>query len=160
MPTNLWELSPWAQLPYVSRIIERTVNTGVPPLTLTTPNNQRCGLLLASVATTTPLSISTLASIGSGAQIPIPTSVGYIFFSSIQHGILPQLGWYGISSANVQVIEMIAENWPQDGDHYLDAINHPAPPTTPTVLPTGEGVGGQRGVLSYWLSLMAKIKGG
>lgn len=160
MAVAFWDLAPWEQLPYCAAVKETNSAVTGTKVQITTPNNQRYGLIIASNVGGSSFTLSTNATGSAAGGLLIPTTAEYIIFTTNQHGILPTLAWYITTTGPWTTIELIAENWPKEGDHYLDNINHPAPLPSPTVLPSGEGVNGQRGVLSYWQQLMAKIKGG
>lgn len=160
MTTDFWSLPPWNQLPYCAAPIETASAATGTKLTACQANNRRIALFICCNIPANSITISTQASGLSSGGITIPSAMNWIYLSTNQHGILPTLQWFITTTGPWTVIEMIANDWPDDAIHPMDNILHPPTPPTNIVLPTAPGVGGKMGVKSYWQSLMAKLKGG
>lgn len=157
---SLWDLSPWQQLPYCTAIKTSSLTGPVTGTQIVQANNQRCGLLIAATSASAVV-ISLTPTTVNGFGITISPQPAYIYFNSRDTPVFCTAAWFCLSGGIAwNIYELIAQDWPEDGDHYLDNINHPVPPPSPTVLPTAPGVGGQQGVISYWKNLLSRLKGG
>lgn len=160
MQYDFWDESPWKQLVYSQNPQEVAATVASGGLVVGA-NNQRYGLLLSLANFSTAIQISLVGgTVGTDRGITIP-AFGYIYLSSYTHGPLAGAAWYNgsVSATTFYIYQLIAESWPEEGDSVTDNIDHPPPPQTPIILPTAPGVQGQQGVVSYWKSLLSKVKG-
>ena len=154
------DLAPWQLLAYFSLPVERSSIAVAAGTQVAAPNNQRY-LLAFSNSGSAPVGVSTVNNIAFLGGIVLSQQSPTVIFTAMEHGILPALAWYSSGGGgNISVMELISQRWPDDTTDHLAAIIHPPSPSPPIVMPVAPGVGGMKGIISYWQSLMSKIKGG
>lgn len=156
---NLLDLPPWEQLPYFASFSETQVpfvfNQSV---ALCQQNNQRI-LLAFSASSSQPYIITTNPNASAGQGIVINgTGIPFMLRSNTD-GILSTLAWYSQSQITITVLEVFLQSWPKDGDRPLKNIEHPVYVPPPPQIVTAPGVKGDQGVMSYWRSVVDRIRG-
>lgn len=156
---NVLDLAPWQQLPYFSTFTETLFPPG-PATQILTRNNQRLGMIVSAFGGGTGVVISTSQALSvAGSGISITPTLGNVFLSSAIHGLLPTLDWWATGSSSYTVIEILLLDWPKDGDDMLKNIRHPLYVPPPPQIITAPGVKGDQGIMSYWRSIVDRIKG-
>lgn len=155
---GLQGLAPWDLLPYFRLPVETFYSTTTDGQKVVTANPMRWGLIFSTSYTST-MGLTTNAGTSLAQGVIISQTNPTYMMTTDTHGPLPTLSWYvSVNGSQLTVIELILQSWPNDDGNHLASITPPPVVTPAIVLPTAPGVGGSQGILSYWQSLMAKIK--